>query len=319
MTRIPPAEWAPQRALFVGFPSDGSLWEEDLAPAQAEVAALARQLAATVPVHLLASDADAVATAQRLVPDATVHQVPFGDIWLRDTGPIFTGPETCARFRFNGWGGKYDLAHDDTVGAEMAGLMSASVDEHPFVLEGGAIEYDGQGLLLTTEQCLLNPNRNPGWTREAAEQALAKALGTRRIVWLGDGLLNDHTDGHVDNLARFVAPGTVALPVATDPGDPNGQVFADAAARIRAAGLVVAEIPSVGPYEMDGELVPASYMNWIVANGQVVVPLYGAPNDQAAVTAVRRAFPRHKVTGLRADHILTGGGSFHCISQQVPE
>ena len=319
MTRIPPAEWAPQRALFVGFPSDGSLWEEDLAPAQAEVAALARQLAATVPVRLLASDADAVATAQRLVPDATVHQVPFGDIWLRDTGPIFTGPETCARFRFNGWGGKYDLAHDDTVGAEMAGLMSASVDEHPFVLEGGAIEYDGQGLLLTTEQCLLNPNRNPGWTREAAEQALAKALGTRRIVWLGDGLLNDHTDGHVDNLARFVAPGTVALPVATDPGDPNGQVFADAAARIRAAGLVVAEIPSVGPYEMDGELVPASYMNWIVANGQVVVPLYGAPNDQAAVTAVRRAFPRHKVTGLRADHILTGGGSFHCISQQVPE
>jgi agmatine deiminase len=319
MTRIPPAEWAPQRALFVGFPSDGSLWEDDLAPAQAEVAALARQLAQTVPVHLLASDPDAAATATRLVPGATVHQIPFGDIWLRDTGPVFTGPDSCVRFRFNGWGGKYDLAHDDTVGAEMAGLMSVSVDEHSFILEGGAIEYDGQGLLLTTEQCLLNPNRNPGWTREAAEQALANALGTRRIVWLGDGLLNDHTDGHVDNLARFVAPGTVAVPVATDASDPNAAVFADAAARIRAAGLVVAEIPSVGPYEMDGELVPASYMNWIVANGQVVVPLYGAPNDQAAVTAVRRAFPRHKVTGLRADHILTGGGSFHCISQQVPE
>jgi agmatine deiminase len=319
MTRIPPAEWAPQRALFLGFPSDGSLWEDDLAPAQAEVAALARQLGETVPVHLLASDADAATTARRLVPSATVHQVPFGDIWLRDTGPIFTGPESCARFRFNGWGGKYDLAHDDTVGAEMAGLMSAAVDEHPIILEGGAIEYDGQGLLLTTEQCLLNPNRNPGWTREAAEQALSKALGTRRIIWLGDGLLNDHTDGHVDNLARFVGGGTVALPVATDPADPNGQVFADAAARLRAAGLVVAEIPSVGAYEMDGELVPASYMNWIVANGQVVVPLYGAENDQAAVSAVRRAFPRHKVTGLRADHILTGGGSFHCISQQVPE
>jgi agmatine deiminase len=319
MTRIPPAEWAAQRALFLGFPSDGSLWEADLAPAQAEVAALARQLARTVPVHLLASDEDAAATAGRLVPGATVHQLPFGDIWLRDTGPVFTGPEACARFRFNGWGGKYDLAHDDTIGAEMAGLMAAAVDEHAFVLEGGAIEYDGQGLLLTTEQCLLNPNRNPGWTRDAAEQALGQALGVRRIVWLGDGLLNDHTDGHVDNLARFVAPGTVALPVATDPADPNGQVFADAAARIRAAGLVVAEIPSVGPYEMDGELVPASYMNWIVANGQVVVPLYGAPNDQAALESVRRCFPRHKVSGLRADHILTGGGSFHCISQQVPE
>ena len=321
MTRIPPPEWAPQRALFVGFPSDGSLWEDDLAPAQAEVAALVRQLAETVAVHLLASGTEAAEAARGLIPQPQVmiHDIPFGDIWLRDTGPIFTGPDSCARFRFNGWGGKYDLPHDDTVGAEMAGLMSASVDEHPFILEGGAIEYDGQGLLLTTEQCLLNPNRNPGWTRQAAEQALAQALGTRRIVWLGDGLLNDHTDGHVDNLARFVAPGTVALPVATDPGDPNGQVFADAAARIRAAGLVVAEIPSVGPYEMDGELVPASYMNWIVANGQVVVPLYGAPNDTAAVAAVKRCFPRHKVTGLRADHILTGGGSFHCISQQVPE
>ncbi|MFN7399221.1 MAG: agmatine deiminase family protein, partial [Sandaracinobacter sp.] len=226
MTRIPPAEWAPQRALFLGFPSDGSLWEQDLAPAQAEVAALARQLAQTVPVLLLASDADAATTARLLAPSASVHQVPFGDIWLRDTGPIFTGPESCARFRFNGWGGKYDLAHDDTVGAEMAGLMSAAVDEHPTILEGGAIEYDGQGLLLTTEQCLLNPNRNPGWTREAAEQGLSKALGTRRIVWLGDGLLNDHTDGHVDNLARFVAPGTVALPVAADASDPNAAVFA---------------------------------------------------------------------------------------------
>jgi agmatine deiminase len=319
MTRTPPAEWAPQRVLFLGFPSDGSLWEEDLAPAQAEVAALAARLAETVPVLLLASDAAAAATARHLVPAAQVHEIPFGDIWLRDTGPIFTAADACARFRFNGWGGKYDLAHDDTVGAHMAGLVSAAVDDHPIILEGGAIEYDGQGLLLTTEQCLLNPNRNPGWTREAAEQALGRALGVRRIVWLGDGLLNDHTDGHVDNLARFVGPGTVALPVATDPADPNGQVFADAAARIRAAGLVVAEIPSVGPYEMDGELVPASYMNWIVSNGQVVVPLYGAPNDEAAVAAVKRCFPRHKVTGLRADHILTGGGSFHCISQQVPE
>ncbi len=319
MTRIPPAEWAPQRALFLGFPSDGSLWEEDLEPAQAEVAALARTLAAAVPVLLLASSSQAAAIATRLVPEATVHEIPFGDIWLRDTGPVFTGSESCARFRFNGWGGKYDLAHDDTVGAHMAGLVSAAVDEHPIILEGGAIEYDGQGLLLTTEQCLLNPNRNPGWTRAAAEQALGRALGVRRIVWLGDGLLNDHTDGHVDNLARFVGSGTVALPVATDPADPNAAVFADAAARIRAAGLVVAEIPSVGAYEMDGELVPASYMNWIVSNWQVVVPLYGAPNDEAAVAAVKRCFPRHKVTGLRADHILTGGGSFHCISQQVPE
>lgn len=318
MSRIPPAEWAPQRALFTAFPSDPDLWEDDLAPAQAEVAAMVRQLSQTVPVHLLASGAIAAGQAREAVGStATIHNIQFGDIWLRDTGPVFTGPESCARFRFNGWGGKYDLPGDDTVGAEVAGLMAAAVDAQDFILEGGAIEYDGGGLILTTEQCLLNPNRNPGWTHAAAEQALAKALGARRIIWLGEGLLNDHTDGHVDNLARFVALGTVAVPTAPN-DDPNAAVFADARERLRAAGLAVADIPSVGAYEMDGELVPASYMNWIVANGQVVVPLYGAPNDDAAVAAVRKCFPRHKVTGLLANHILTGGGSFHCITQQVP-
>lgn len=319
MTRIPPAEWARQRALFVGFPSDPELWEDDLRPAQAEVTALVRALSDTVDVCLLASGARAAAEARDLVGSAArVEDLAFGDIWLRDTGPIFTGAEDCARFRFNGWGGKYDLPGDDTVGAGMAGLMSATVEPWDFVLEGGAVEYDGSGLLLTTEQCMLNANRNPGWTKAAAEAALAASLGARRVVWLGDGLLNDHTDGHVDNLARFVAPGTVAVPSGADE-DPNGAVFADARERVRAAGLAVADIPSVGLYERDGEVVPASYMNWIVANGQVVVPLYGAAADAAAVDAVRKCFPRHKVTGLRADHILTGGGSFHCISQQVPE
>ncbi|WP_199556253.1 agmatine deiminase family protein [Sandaracinobacteroides hominis] len=318
MNRIAPAEWAPQRALFTAFPSDPELWEDDLAPAQAEVAAMVRQLAETVPVHLLASGTIAAEQARAAVGrSATIHDIQFGDIWVRDTGPVFTGPESCARFRFNGWGGKYDLPGDDTVGAEIAGLVSAAVDAQDFILEGGAIEYDGQGLILTTEQCLLNPNRNPGWTHARAEQALAKALGARRIVWLGEGLLNDHTDGHVDNLARFVAPGTVALPKG-DASDPNAAVFDDARERLRAAGLAVVDIPSVGAYEMDGDLVPASHMNWIIANGQVVVPLYGTASDAAAVAAVRKCFPRHKVTGLPANHILTGGGSFHCITQQVP-
>lgn len=318
MSRIPPAEWAPQRALVTAFPSAADLWEDDLGPAQREVAALVRQLAETVPVLVLANGAG-VAAARAAVGDvARVEDVLFGDIWLRDTAPIFTGPEACVRFRFNGWGGKYDLAGDDTVGAHVAGLMGAAVDEVDAVMEGGALEYDGGGLLLTTEQCLLNPNRNTGWTRATAEAVLRGALGVRRVVWLGDGLLNDHTDGHVDNLARFVAAGTVALPMATDADDPNAGVFDEARARLRAAGLVVADIPSVGRFEVEGDVVPASYMNWIVANGQVVVPLYGAANDTAAVAAVKRCFPRHKVTGLRANHILTGGGSFHCITQQVP-
>jgi agmatine deiminase len=320
MTARQPAEWAPHAATWTAFPSAADLWEDDLAPAQAEVAAMVRAIAKGERVELLVANAAAMAVAKELLAGADVgfHDYGFGDIWLRDTGPVFTSADGCVRFRFNGWGGKYDLPGDESVGAAMAGLMAATVDARDFVLEGGAIEYDGQGLLLTTEQCLLNPNRNPGWTRTAAERALGEALGVRRIVWLGEGLLNDHTDGHVDNLARFVGNGTVALPTAA-PDDPNAAVFADARERIRAAGLVVADIPSVGRYEQDGEIVPASYMNWIVANGQVVVPLYGASNDAAAVEAVRRCFPRARVTGLRAEFILTGGGSFHCITQQVPE
>ena len=318
--RIAPAEWAPQRALFTAFPSHGNLWEEDLAPAQAEVAAMVRQLAGTVPVKLLADGAEAVATAKAAVGDkAEIFDIQFGDIWLRDTGPIFTSADTAARFRFNGWGGKYDLAGDDTVGAHVAGLMSAAVDQVDAILEGGAIEYDGKGLVITTEQCVLNPNRNPGWTKAEAERVLGAAIGARRVIWMGDGLLNDHTDGHVDNLARFVGSGTVAIPEAWTADDPNADVFADAADRLRSAGLVVVGIPSVGAYEMDGELVPASHMNWIVANGQVVVPLYGGPSDAKALDAVRKCVPRHLVTGLAANHILTGGGSFHCITQQVPE
>lgn len=320
MTSIAPAEWAPQRALFTAFPSHGNLWEEDLQPAQAEVAAMVRQLAKTVPVKLLADGAEAAVAARAAVGGAAeVFDIAFGDIWLRDTGPIFTGPETAARFRFNGWGGKYDLPGDDTVGAHVAGLMGAAVDQVDAILEGGAIEYDGGGLILTTEQCVLNHNRNLGWTKAEAERVLGAALGARRVLWLGDGLLNDHTDGHVDNLARFVAPGTVAIPEAWTAEDPNAHVFADAAARLRAGGLAVVGIPSVGAYEMDGELVPASHMNWIIANGQVVVPLYGGPSDAKALEAVRKCFPRHLVTGLPANHILTGGGSFHCITQQVPE
>lgn len=320
MNQFPPAEWAPQQALFTAFPSDATLWLDDLAPARAEVAAMVRTLSASVPVHLLASGDEAVTAATTLLGDAaSIHAIAFGDIWLRDTGPVFTAPDAAVRFRFNGWGGKYSLANDDRVGAEIAGLMAASVTQIDCVMEGGALEFDGQGLVLTTEQCLLNPNRNAGWSRETAERVLHHAFGARRVVWLGEGLLNDHTDGHVDNLARFVAPGTVALPLATAADDPNRAVFDDARQRLRASGLAVVDIPSVGRFVVDDEVVPASYMNWIIANGQVVVPLYGAANDKAALAAVKRCFPRHKVTGLPANHILTGGGSFHCITQQVPK
>jgi agmatine deiminase len=171
--------------------------------------------------------------------------------------------------------------------------------------------------VITTEQCLLNPNRNT-LTREEIEQRLERDLGFERVVWLGSGLLNDHTDGHVDNLARFVAPGRVAIPTAAKT-DPNEGVYKDAAKRLRSTKLDVVTLPSPGRItDEDGDVIPASYMNFYIGNAAVIVPQYGAANDRAAVEVVQALFPDRTAIGLRADHILTGGGSFHCISQQVP-
>jgi agmatine deiminase len=315
-----PAEWAPQAAMWTAFPSDPALWEADLAPARAEVAALVQALAATVPVRLLASGAEAVTAARAAVGTAAdVIDMAFGDIWLRDTGPLFLSRRQGAAFCFNGWGGKYELPGDSDLADRLAVRAGATLSRFDLVFEGGALDGDGLGLAITTEQCLLNPNRNPGFSRRDVEGVLKEALGVRRLIWLGEGLSGDHTDGHVDNLARFVAPGTVVIPVPAGPDDPNAAVFKDARARAESAGLLVLDMPSVGRLEVEGEVVPASYMNFVIANGQAVVPLYGAPNDEAALKALRRALPRHKVMGLRANHLLSGGGSFHCITQQQPE
>ena len=319
----PLPEWAPHQAMWIGFPSDPELWLDDLGPAQAEVAELARALHANgagEEIRLVAANESAAEVAGQLAPFASVLPEPFGDIWLRDTGPIVTGSavERWAQgFGFNGWGGKYDLPGDDSIGERLAATAELPFAKAGWVLEGGAIDGDGTGTVLTTEQCLLNPNRNPDLGRQEIEELLARDLGVERVVWLGEGLLNDHTDGHVDNLARFVAPGRVALPQATD-DDPNAAVYADAAARLRAAGLEIVPLPSPGRVEREGEVIPASYMNFLIGNAAVVVPIYGAANDEAAVRAVQQLFPDRLAIGLRADHILTGGGSFHCISQQLP-
>ncbi len=317
------AEWAHHACVWIGFPSHAELWEDDLVPAQGEVAAFARIVhadGAGEEVRLVAADPAAAEAARALAPFATVLVEPFGDIWLRDTGPILlkgpTGPR-AARFLFNGWGGKYELENDDTIGLRLAETIGLETVAHDWVLEGGAIDVDGTGLAVTTEQCLLNPNRNPAMSREDIEARLKTDLGIDRLLWLGDGLANDHTDGHVDNLARFVAEGVLAIPVETE-NDPNTAVYADAKARAEAFGVKVVPLPSPGLVERDGEIIPASYMNFYIGNAAIAVPLYGAPNDAAAVAAIAALFPGRRVEGYRADHILTGGGSFHCISQQVP-
>jgi agmatine deiminase len=330
MNAFVPAEWAPHRAIWVGFPSHGELWEDDLEPAQAEAAALARAMAEVggERVRLMVCGEAAADAARALLGDvAGIEIVPgrFGDVWLRDTAPIFLGPDDARAFRFNGWGGKYILEGDDEVPEQVAGAARARLQRSDFVLEGGALDHDGEGTVLTTRECLLNPNRNRGWTEAAAEAALAGALGVRKVIWLEKGLLNDHTDGHVDNLARFVAPGVVAIPLSFGAGDPHRFVY-DAAARdlataTDAAGrrLKVMRIPSPGLVPGPGGLsAPASHMNFVIAGKAVIVPTYNARPAELALDGFRVLFPDHKVIGLPSRALLTGGGSFHCITQQEP-
>lgn len=332
MTPPIPAEWTPHRAMWVGWPSHADLWEDNLEPAQAEVEALVRALAGPgrEQVKLMVGNDEALADAQARFADVagvTVVAGRFGDIWLRDTGPIFgAGSASAQAFVFNGWGGKYDLPHDDEVADQIGEQTGVALTRHDFILEGGAVDHDGEGTVLTTRQCVLNRNRNTGWTEETAEAAFAQALGAKKVLWLGDGLLNDHTDGHVDNLARFVAPGVVACPIAFGPNDPNAEVYDEAAealgAMTDAAGrqIKVLRIPSPGLIlDEDERPVPASHMNFLIADGAVIVPTYG--NDMAArlaCEALAAVFADREIIPLPSIATLSGGGSFHCISQQEP-
>ena len=318
-----PAEWAPHKAIWTAWPSDPLLWQDDLDPAREEVGAMVRALAGGDKVKVLASGEMAAAAARAALGDfAEVIERQFGDIWLRDTGPIFTGDGRANVFQFNGWGGKYQLEGDSTVGRFVAERAGAKVSAHDFILEGGAIELDGRGALLTTRQCVLNPNRNEDWNEPEAERALKAALGVSKVLWLEEGLANDHTDGHVDNLARFVSPGRVVCQ-APSGDDPNAAVLdliaEELAAMTDSSGkrYEVIRIPSPGLIEEDDEPVPASHMNFIIGNEVVVVPTYSSFGD-AAVEALTPLFPGRRVIGLSARAILTGGGAFHCITQQEP-
>jgi len=315
-----PPEWAPQRWLWIGFPHLADEWPGYLAEAQEEIAAFANAVAESgQEVRLLVRDAANEARAHALVSaKVTLERRAYGDIWLRDTGPLVRGDGTALRCRFNGWGGKYLMEGDQTIGAELARDAGLEVIESDWILEGGAVDGDGTGLCLTTEQCLLGPNRNPQLSRHDIEARLARDLGFTRVIWLGDGLVNDHTDGHVDNLARFVALGEVALPRATGSDDPNAAIYADARSRILEAGLVCHEIPTPGLITRDARVEPASYANFAVTSHLVVVPTFGSPHDADGVAAIAALFPDRETIGLPAGAVLAGGGGFHCASQQMP-
>ena len=322
-TYVMPPEWHPQEWLWIGFPHLADEWPGVLARAQEQIAAFANTVAASgQEVRLQVRDADNEARARHLVSDAVrLERRVYGDVWLRDTGPLVVcdGSRREARlFGFNGWGDKYLMPGDETIGAALAASAGLAARRGDWILEGGALDGDGTGLVVTTEQCLLNPNRNPHLSRADIEARLAADLGFRRVLWLGEGLAGDHTDGHVDNLARFVGPNRLALPVATGVGDPNAAIYADAAARARAFGAELVEVPSPGRIEVEGVVQPASYMNFVITTKLVVVPVFGSPHDGAGLAAIAALFPDRDTVGLMADAVLAGGGGFHCASQQMP-
>ena len=318
-----PAEWEKHKAIWTCWPAAAHEWREHLKPARAEIAAMIKALAEGGKVNLLVATAEAEQTARAMVGGAAeIIAVPYGDIWLRDTGPIFVreaAGKVALRFKNNGWGGKYIMPGDDTVGDRVAELSGAPARRHDFILEGGAIETDGAGRLLTTRQCLLNPNRNQ-WTESTATAILKQTFAATHIHWLTEGMLNDHTDGHIDNLARFYGAGKVVCQSPADDKDPNAACFAAIAADLRAQGLEVTQIPSPGLFMGDGEApIPASHMNFIIGNSAVVVPTYNTPSAARAVAMLAELFPKHRVIGAPSLSTLTnGGGSFHCITQQEP-
>ncbi len=327
-----PAEWRPHEATWVAWPSHPELWQENLEPARAAVARLAHALAAGERVDVLVPDGETEAHARGVLPSDRVrfHRASFGDIWLRDTAPLFlvddAGEIASVRFAFNGWGGKYVLEHDDRVAERIAGFQGSSrAFVMPFVLEGGAVEVDGEGTVLTTRQCMLRGQRNDAMSQPDLEVALCDALGCQKVLWLEDGLQNDHTDGHVDTLARFVKPGVVVAMEPRTSDDPNRDVLrvllGDLERMVDARGrrLEVVRIPSPGRItDASGRVMPASFANFYIGNACVVVPTYASPFDDEAVRLVGALFPGRAVVGIDARAVLSGGGAFHCITQQEP-
>jgi agmatine deiminase len=322
---LPLPEWAPHERLLIGFPAIRAEWGAAFERARGQIAGFAEAIAdggAGEIVTIVCNSAEDAAVAHGLVSGCVETIVePLGDVWLRDTAPIVTGTGDARRaadFAFNGWGGKYLMPGDADIGTRLAARYGWPRDGHAMVLEGGGIDWDGAGLCVTTEQCLLNPNRNHGMGHAAVEAVLHEALGFTRILWLGDGLSGDHTDGHVDNLSRWAAPGLLLLPVASGADDPNAAVYADALRRAEGFGVDILTLPSPGRVEVDGVAVPASYMNFLIGNRVVAMPAYGTRWDDEAAQVLADCFPGRRVVQLPSEAILSGGGSFHCCSQQVP-
>jgi agmatine deiminase len=346
-----PGEFEPHSGCWMAWPERPDNWRLGAKPAQEAFAAVAAAVAASEPVTVAASDAQFENCRAMLPAEVRVVEISSDDAWMRDIGPSFVvdgkGDRRGVDWRFNAWGGTegglyFPWDRDDRVAAKVLEVEATDRYRAPIVLEGGAIHVDGEGTVLTTEECLLNPNRNPELSREQIERVLCGYLGAEKVIWLGAGVFEDETDGHVDNLACFVRPGMVLLTWSEDEDDPQHAISADARKRLEAATdahgrtLEVVLLPSPGPLQIAaeeaagvdaaegttprraGDRMAASYANFYLGNSRIVYPLLDSRHDEEAAAILSRAFPGREAVGVAAREILLGGGNIHCITQQVP-
>ncbi len=321
--RMPP-ESAPHDRTLISWPCRRELWGPTLDEAKGEYAGVARAVAAFEPVTMVASTPTDADEARRAAGDGVeVIEIPLDDSWVRDNGPAFlTGDgqhRVGVHFGFNAWGGKFEgWSRDLAAGAALAERFSDDVVEAPFVLEGGSIWMDGRGRLVTTEQCLLNPNRNPGLSRPELEAGLRRYLGAAEVVWLGEGLVGDRdTDGHIDMFSSLTDEGALLL-LSQPPGSPDHRAMVENRRRAEAADFTVIDFPLLGQGRVAGHDVTLCYLNLYLCNGGVVVPLAGAPSDDEALERLAAVYPDRRIVGVPGLTIAWGGGGPHCITQQVP-
>jgi agmatine deiminase len=346
-----PAEFERHAGCWMLWPERTDNWRDGAKPAQAVFTAVAGAIAASEPVTMGVSAAQFQNARARLPARVRLVEITSNDAWVRDCGPTFVidarGRRRGVDWTFNAWGGLagglyFPWDRDDEVAQKVLEIEGADRYRTPFILEGGAIHVDGQGTCLTTEECLLNPNRNPGLGRAQIEEVLRRYLGVSTVIWLGAGVHQDETGGHIDELACFTSPGHVALTWTDDRSDPQYEISTDAYRRLKHArdargrSLTIHKIQQPGPLFMTaeeaagvdqrtgsrprraGDRLPASYINFYVANRHVVMPLYDKRRDRAAMRTLERLFPTRQVVGIETREVLLGGGNIHCITQQVP-
>lgn len=321
-----PAEWAPHAATWTAWPYDDEKWLGMLEPVRREFAQFVNTLSRFEPVHLAVNDAESEADAKaRLSGNIAFHRIPHDDLWLRDSGAMFVRREDglvgMVDWEFNGWGEKYAAAQDNQMPSYMAQYLGGYLFKPGIVMEGGSLEVNGKGVCITTRQCLLSPKRNPQLNEEDLEGYLSRYLGIDNVVWLGNGLEGDHTDGHIDTITRFVSKSNIVTAICEDESDPNYRTLQDNLEILQSLGafnIIPLPLPQKPLYLSDGDRLPPTYANFYIANGAVLVPVYGDPNDERALEILRPLFPERQVIGLSSRALITGGGSFHCVTQQQP-